>query len=155
MSCFAGLVTLVQQIVEILQKTCKPTNFPFKTTVKPALVTTSIQRPPLFKDHLAVSQLWLYHAFLPLLRDHFFWPKRGRLIQVSLYPKALRLSFRDQTYCCNISGCNLPPSLPPSLPPTHPPTSPSISFSSVDLPAPLGPTRATRVSKSIPNSMFL
>ena len=57
-------------------------------TVKPALVTTCIQRPPLFKDHLVMSQLWL---FLPLLRDHlyskttFFWPKRGRLIQVSLY----------------------------------------------------------------------
>ena len=52
------------------------------TTVKPALVTTCIQRPPLFKDHLVVSQLWLYNAFLPLLRDHlyskttFFWPKR-------------------------------------------------------------------------------
>lgn len=29
------------------------------------------------------------------------------------------------------------------------------SFSSVDFPAPLGPTRATRVSKSIPNSKFL
>lgn len=35
------------------------------------------------------------------------------------------------------------------------PTSPISSFSSVDLPAPLGPTRATRVSKSIPNSKFL
>ena len=38
-----------------------------------------------------MSQLWLYNAFLPLLRDHlyskttFFGPKRGRLIQVSLY----------------------------------------------------------------------
>ena len=40
--------------------------------VKPALVTTCIQRPPLFKDHLVVSQLWLYHAFLPLLRDHLY-----------------------------------------------------------------------------------
>ena len=54
-------------------------------------MTTCIQRPPVFKDHLVVSQLWLYNAFLPLLRDHlyskttFFWPKRGRLIQVSLY----------------------------------------------------------------------
>ena len=28
--------------------------------VKPALVTTCIQRPPLFKDHLVMSQLWLY-----------------------------------------------------------------------------------------------
>ena len=61
------------------------------STVKPALVTTCIQRPPVFRDHLVMSQLWLYHAFLPLLRDHlyskttFFWPKRGRLIQVSLY----------------------------------------------------------------------
>lgn len=34
-------------------------------------------------------------------------------------------------------------------------TSPISSFSSVDFPAPLGPTRATRVSKSIPNSRFL
>ena len=41
------------------------------------LVTTCIQRPPLFKDHLVMSQLWLYNAF--------FWPKRGRLIQASLY----------------------------------------------------------------------
>ena len=32
-------------------------------TVKPALVTTCIQRQPLFKDHLVVSQLWLYHTF--------------------------------------------------------------------------------------------
>ena len=61
------------------------------STVKPAIVTTCIQRPPLFKDHLVVSQLWLYNSFLPLLRDHlyskttFFWSKRGRLIQVSLY----------------------------------------------------------------------
>ena len=52
-------------------------------TVKPALVTTCIQRPPLFKDHLVMSQLWLYHAFLPLLKDHlyskttFFCPKHG------------------------------------------------------------------------------
>ena len=30
------------------------------------------QRPPLFKDHLVMSQLWLYHAFLPLLRDHLY-----------------------------------------------------------------------------------
>lgn len=34
-------------------------------------------------------------------------------------------------------------------------TSPISSFSRVDFPAPLGPTRATRVSKSIPNSRFL
>ena len=86
-------------------------------TVKPALVTnlysettsiqiplghvpivalpyifTSIKRPPLFKDHLVLSQLWLYHAFLPLLRDHlyskttFLGPsKRGHLILVLLY----------------------------------------------------------------------
>ena len=63
----------------------------FHSTVKPALVTTCIQRPPVFRDHFVVSQLWLYNSFLPLLRDHlyskttFFWPKRGRLIQVSLY----------------------------------------------------------------------
>lgn len=39
----------------------------------------------------------------------------------------------------------------------HPraPTSPVSSFSSVDFPAPLGPTRATRVSRSIPNSKLL
>ena len=42
------------------------------TTVRPALVTTCIQRPPLFKDHLVMSQLWLYHALLPLLRDHLY-----------------------------------------------------------------------------------
>ena len=41
-------------------------------TVKPALVTTCIQRPPLFKDHLVMSQLWIYHAFLPLLRDQLY-----------------------------------------------------------------------------------
>lgn len=35
------------------------------------------------------------------------------------------------------------------------PTSPVSSFSSVDFPAPLGPTRATRVSRSIPNSRLL
>ena len=35
-------------------------------------IFTSIKRPPLFKDHLVVSQLWLYHAFLPLLRDHLY-----------------------------------------------------------------------------------
>lgn len=34
-------------------------------------------------------------------------------------------------------------------------TSPVSSFSSVDFPAPLGPTRATRVSRSIPNSRLL
>lgn len=34
-------------------------------------------------------------------------------------------------------------------------TSPISSFSRVDLPAPFGPTRATLVSKSIPNSRFL
>lgn len=34
-------------------------------------------------------------------------------------------------------------------------TSPSRSFSRVDLPAPLGPTNATRVSRSIPNSRSL
>ena len=38
----------------------------FIYTVKPALVTTCIQRPPLFKDHSVMSQLWLYYAFLPL-----------------------------------------------------------------------------------------
>ena len=46
--------------------------YPQANTVKPALVTTCIQRPPLFKDHLVVSQLWLYHAFLPVLRDHLY-----------------------------------------------------------------------------------
>ena len=62
--------------------------------MKPALVTTCIQRPPLFKDHSVMSQLWLYHAFLPLpplIKDHFFWPKRGRLIQVSLYQRSCTL----------------------------------------------------------------
>lgn len=34
-------------------------------------------------------------------------------------------------------------------------TSPAINLSSVDLPAPLGPTNATLVSKSIPKSRFL
>ena len=77
--------------------------------MKPVLVTICIQRPPPFNDHLVMSQLWFYHAFLPLSRDHlyskasqlwlyhalsrdhlyskttFFWPKCGRLIQVSLY----------------------------------------------------------------------
>jgi hypothetical protein len=37
---------------------------------EPAHVTTSIQRPPLFKDHLVLSQKCLYHAFQTLLRDH-------------------------------------------------------------------------------------
>ena len=32
--------------------------------------------------------------------------------------------------------------------------SPVISFSRVDLPAPLGPTRAIRLSQSMPNSRF-
>ena len=30
------------------------------------------KRPPLFKNHLVMSQLWLYNAFLPLLRDHLY-----------------------------------------------------------------------------------
>ena len=57
-------------------------------TVKPALVTTCIQRPPLSKDHLVMSQLWLYNAFLPLLRDHLyskttiFWLKRLHYVHV-------------------------------------------------------------------------
>jgi hypothetical protein len=29
-----------------------------KYTVKPALVTTCIERPPLFKDHLDLSHRW-------------------------------------------------------------------------------------------------
>ena len=46
-------------------------------TVEPALVTTCIQRPPVFKDHLVMSQLWLCNAFLPLLRDHLYPPFFG------------------------------------------------------------------------------
>ena len=62
--------------------------YPTPDTVKPALGTTCSQRPPVFKDHLVMSQLKCYHAS----RDHlysnttfFFWPKGGRLILVSLY----------------------------------------------------------------------
>ena len=51
-------------------------------------------------DHLYSETTWscpniivalFYNAFFasikrpPLFKDHFFWPKRGRLIQVSLY----------------------------------------------------------------------
>ena len=47
-------------------------------TVKPALVTTSIQR---LLGHVPI-------VALPCIftdQDHFFWPKRGRLMQASLY----------------------------------------------------------------------
>ena len=59
-------------------------------TVKPALVTTCIQRPPLFKDlsHEIVALPCIFTSIKrpPLFKDHFFWPKlkRGRLIHVSL-----------------------------------------------------------------------
>ena len=51
-----------------------PVEYAFLKTgvVKPALVTTCILRLPLFKDHLVMSQLWLYNAFLPLLREHLY-----------------------------------------------------------------------------------
>ena len=51
---------LIALVVVAVNITIKSKNV---DTVKPALVTTCIQRPPLFKDHLVVSQLWLYHAF--------------------------------------------------------------------------------------------
>ena len=36
------------------------------------ICTVCIQRSLLFKDHLVVSQLWLYNALLPLLRDYLY-----------------------------------------------------------------------------------
>ena len=56
--------------------------------------TNCIQRPPVY--HLVMSQLWLYNAFLPLLRDHFyskttfFWPKRGRSLNTGFTVCTLR-----------------------------------------------------------------
>jgi hypothetical protein len=47
------------------------------TTVKPALVTTCIQKPPLFKDHCGYA----IYIFQPLLGDHLHsktWSRRGR-----------------------------------------------------------------------------
>ena len=44
----------------------RPTTWSCPNCVALPCIFTSIKRPPLFKDH-------------------FFWPKRGRLIQVSLY----------------------------------------------------------------------
>ena len=52
-------------------------------TVNPALVTTCIQRPPPFREHFVMSQLWLYRDHLYHVKDHFFGPNCGRLINTS------------------------------------------------------------------------
>ena len=64
-------------IVSCIRK-CERNNL-YVRTVKPVVETTCIKIPPV---HLIMSS---QHKRLPLYRDHFFWPTRCRLIQVSLY----------------------------------------------------------------------
>ena len=47
--------------------------------------TTSIQRPLGRVPIVALPCIFTSIKRPPLFKDHFFWPKRGRLIQVSLY----------------------------------------------------------------------
>ena len=64
------------------------------------------------RDHLVMSQLWLYHAFLPLLGDHLYLPciftsiKRPPLFTMDAFLPLLR----DHLYLpCIFTSIKRPP----------------------------------------------